>query len=65
MALAYHRAPPPGKLTVVATKPLGIRRDLALAYSSMKPDIVNSERIDLGFFIALGYPNRGLRFSTC
>ena len=32
-ALAYHRAPPPGKLAVVATKQLGNQRDLALAYS--------------------------------
>ena len=32
-ALAYHRAPRPGKLEVVATKPLGNQRDLALAYS--------------------------------
>ena len=32
-ALDYHRAAPPGKLAVVATKPLGDQRDLALAYS--------------------------------
>ena len=32
-ALAYHRLPRPGKLEVVATKPLGNQRDLALAYS--------------------------------
>jgi malate dehydrogenase (oxaloacetate-decarboxylating)(NADP+) len=32
-ALAYHRYPPPGKLAIVATKPLGTQRDLALAYS--------------------------------
>ena len=32
-ALAYHRDPQPGKLEVVATKPLGNQRDLALAYS--------------------------------
>jgi malate dehydrogenase (oxaloacetate-decarboxylating)(NADP+) len=32
-ALAYHRLPKPGKLEVVATKPLGSQRDLALAYS--------------------------------
>ena len=32
-ALAYHRSPPPGKLAVVATKPLANQRDLALAYS--------------------------------
>lgn len=33
MALAYHRKPVAGKLEVVATKPLGNQRDLALAYS--------------------------------
>ena len=32
-ALHYHRFPRPGKLEVVATKPLGNQRDLALAYS--------------------------------
>jgi malate dehydrogenase (oxaloacetate-decarboxylating)(NADP+) len=32
-ALAYHRMHPPGKLAVVATKPLANQRDLALAYS--------------------------------
>jgi malate dehydrogenase (oxaloacetate-decarboxylating)(NADP+) len=32
-ALAYHRAPRPGKLEVVATKPLGTQHDLALAYT--------------------------------
>ena len=32
-ALRYHRASPPGKLGVVATKPLANQRDLALAYS--------------------------------
>jgi len=32
-ALAYHRQHPPGKLAVVATKPLANQRDLALAYS--------------------------------
>ncbi len=32
-ALAYHRFPKPGKLEVVATKPLNTQRDLALAYS--------------------------------
>src|SRR3981189_2148339 len=32
-ALHYHRHPTPGKLAVVATKPLGNQRDLALAYS--------------------------------
>ena len=32
-ALEYHRLPRPGKLEVVATKPLANQRDLALAYS--------------------------------
>ena len=32
-ALNYHRAPPPGKLEITATKPLATQRDLALAYS--------------------------------
>jgi malate dehydrogenase (oxaloacetate-decarboxylating)(NADP+) len=32
-ALEYHRQPTPGKLAIVATKPLGTQRDLALAYS--------------------------------
>jgi malate dehydrogenase (oxaloacetate-decarboxylating)(NADP+) len=32
-ALEFHRSPSPGKLAVVATKPLANQRDLALAYS--------------------------------
>ena len=32
-ALNYHRLPTPGKLAIVATKPLDNQRDLALAYS--------------------------------
>ncbi len=32
-ALEYHRLPRPGKLAIVATKPLANQRDLALAYS--------------------------------
>ena len=32
-AMHYHRFPKPGKLEIVATKPLGNQRDLALAYS--------------------------------
>jgi malate dehydrogenase (oxaloacetate-decarboxylating)(NADP+) len=32
-ALAYHRAPKPGKLAIVATKPLATQHDLALAYT--------------------------------
>ena len=32
-ALTYHSDPKPGKLEIVATKPMGTQRDLALAYS--------------------------------
>src|SRR6185437_10224112 len=32
-ALQFHSAPRPGKLEIVATKPLANQRDLALAYS--------------------------------
>src|SRR5579862_990493 len=32
-ALEYHRLPTPGKIGIVATKPLATQRDLALAYS--------------------------------
>ncbi|MGE0714643.1 MAG: NADP-dependent malic enzyme [Alphaproteobacteria bacterium] len=32
-ALEYHAQPTPGKLAIVATKPLGTQSDLALAYS--------------------------------
>ncbi len=32
-ALVYHRLPKPGKIGIVATKPLANQRDLALAYS--------------------------------
>src|SRR5579871_2749024 len=32
-ALAYHRAPKPGKLAIQATKPLATQHDLALAYT--------------------------------
>ena len=32
-ALAFHRLPKPGKLSIQATKPLADQRDLALAYS--------------------------------
>ncbi|MFQ5936133.1 MAG: NADP-dependent malic enzyme [Acidiferrobacterales bacterium] len=32
-ALQYHRTSPPGKLAIVATKPMANQRDLALAYS--------------------------------
>jgi malate dehydrogenase (oxaloacetate-decarboxylating)(NADP+) len=32
-ALQYHQVPKPGKLAIIATKPLATQRDLALAYS--------------------------------
>ena len=32
-ALDYHRLPTPGKIAVVATKPLANQHDLSLAYS--------------------------------
>ena len=32
-ALAYHRSPQPGKISIAPTKPLTTQRDLALAYS--------------------------------
>jgi malate dehydrogenase (oxaloacetate-decarboxylating)(NADP+) len=32
-ALAFHRYPTPGKIAVVATKPMATQRDLSLAYS--------------------------------
>src|SRR5476651_1057734 len=32
-ALDYHRLPTPGKIAIVATKPLANQRDLALAYT--------------------------------
>ena len=32
-ALDYHRMSPPGKIKVVATKPMLTQRDLSLAYS--------------------------------
>ena len=32
-AIVYHQMDPPGKLEIVATKPMANQRDLALAYS--------------------------------
>src|ERR1700719_4032688 len=32
-ALEYHRLPTPGKIGIIATKPLANQRDLALAYT--------------------------------
>jgi malate dehydrogenase (oxaloacetate-decarboxylating)(NADP+) len=36
-SLDYHRVSPPGKIKVVATKPMLTQRDLALAYSPASP----------------------------
>src|SRR3954467_10995030 len=32
-ALAFHKSPTPGKIAIVATKPMATQRDLSLAYS--------------------------------
>ena len=32
-ALAFHRSPPPGKISITPTKPMATQRDLSLAYS--------------------------------
>ena len=32
-ALAFHKEPTPGKIAIVATKPMATQRDLSLAYS--------------------------------
>ena len=32
-ALAFHRYPTPGKIAIIATKPMATQRDLSLAYS--------------------------------
>ena len=32
-ALAFHRLPQPGKLSVTPTKPMATQKDLSLAYS--------------------------------
>ena len=32
-ALAFHKYPTPGKIAIVATKPMATQRDLSLAYS--------------------------------
>ena len=36
-AMHFHSQPRPGKLEIVATKPLANQRDLALAYSPASP----------------------------
>src|SRR6202521_3778489 len=41
-ALEYHRLPTPGKIAIVATKPLANQRDLALAYSPGVADACNA-----------------------
>ena len=43
-ALEYHRLPRPGKLAIVATKPLASQRDLALAYSPGRGRRLRSHR---------------------
>ncbi len=51
-ALEYHRLPVPGKIAVVATKPLGTQRDLALAYT---PGVAAAS------LAIAGRPRRGLQ----
>ncbi|MBI3513368.1 MAG: NADP-dependent malic enzyme, partial [Proteobacteria bacterium] len=41
-ALDYHRLPKPGKIEVVATKPLANQRDLALAYTPGVADVCDA-----------------------
>src|SRR5277367_4727163 len=41
-ALDYHRLPRPGKIEVVATKPLATQRDLALAYTPGVADVCDA-----------------------
>ena len=41
-ALDYHRLPRPGKIEVVATKPLANQRDLALAYTPGVADVCDA-----------------------
>lgn len=56
-ALHYHKFPNPGKLAVVATKPMATQRDLALAYS---PGVaVPCEEIAEDPLKALDYTSRG------
>ncbi len=56
-ALHYHKFPKPGKIAVVATKPMATQRDLALAYS---PGVaVPCEEIAEDPLKALDYTARG------
>ena len=50
-ALAFHRQPTPGKLAVVATKPMATQRDLSLAYSPgvAAPVLAIAEDADLAY----------------
>src|ERR1700761_2791525 len=56
-ALAFHKHPQPGKLAVVATKPMATQRDLSLAYSPgvAVPVRAIAENPDAAF----DYTNRG------
>src|SRR5476649_1559145 len=56
-ALAYHRLPQPGKLEILATKPLANQRDLALAYSPGVAAV--SEAIHADPSLAAKYTARG------
>ena len=50
-ALAFHRYPTPGKIAVVATKPMATQRDLSLAYSPgvAAPVLAIAEDPDLAY----------------
>ena len=41
-ALDYHQFPSPGKLEIIATKPMATQKDLALAYSPGVADACNA-----------------------
>src|SRR5476651_2865899 len=47
-ALDYHRLPTPGKIAIVATKPLANQRDLALAYTPGVAEACNAIVADPG-----------------
>ncbi len=56
-ALEYHRNSPPGKLAIVATKPMETQRDLSLAYS---PGVAAAcEAISQNANLAFEYTARG------
>src|SRR6201992_1817969 len=50
-ALAFHKYPTPGKVAVVATKPMATQRDLCLAYSPgvAVPVLAIAENPDLAY----------------